>query len=67
MGGQYPDPFCRSMHGGYWGVNRVALNKMRVLPGSRKGCGDITSRSGFFLHGGIMSRSSLRIYRYRKF
>jgi hypothetical protein len=57
LGGSYTDPFGRSLHGGDWGAGRVALNKIRVLPGPR-GCGNTATRSGFYLHGGIMPGSS---------
>lgn len=56
-GGHYTDPFGASLHGGDWGAGRVALNKIRVLPGSR-GCGNTATRSGFYLHGGVMPGSS---------
>lgn len=56
LGGQYTDPFGRSLHGGDWGAGRVALNKIRVLPS--RTCGNTNARSGFYLHGGIMPGSS---------
>lgn len=56
-GGHYTDPFGASLHGGDWGSGRVALNPVRILPG-RRGCGNTRTRSGFYLHGGIMPGSS---------
>lgn len=57
-GGSFTDPFGRSLHGGDWGAGRVALHKIRVLPSPMRGCGNTATRSGFFLHGGIMPGSS---------
>jgi uncharacterized protein DUF4157 len=46
----------RAIHAGDWGTGRVALNPRGRL---RQGpCGDVTKRSGFFLHGGILAGSS---------
>jgi hypothetical protein len=56
-GGSHTDPFGASLHGGDWGAGRVALRKIRVVRG-RRGCGDTTTRSGFYLHGGVMPGSS---------
>lgn len=56
-GGHYTDPFGASLHGGDWGSGRIALNPIRILPG-RRGCGNTQTRSGFYLHGGIMPGSS---------
>lgn len=56
-GGSFTDPFGASLHGGDWGAGRVAVNKIRVLPG-RRGCGNTATRSGFYLHGGVMPGSS---------
>jgi hypothetical protein len=57
LGGHYTDPFGAGLHGGDWGSGRVALNPVRILPG-KKGCGDTKTRSGFFLHGGVLPGSS---------
>jgi hypothetical protein len=56
LGGSYTDPFGASLHGGDWGAGRVPLTKIRVLPSPF--CGNTSTRSGFFLHGGIMPGSS---------
>lgn len=56
-GGTHTDPFGASLHGGDWGAGRVALRKIRVRPG-RRGCGNTATRSGFYLHGGVMPGSS---------
>lgn len=56
LGGQFTDPFGKAIHGGDWGAGRVELKRVRVLPS--KDCGDTASRSGFYLHGGIMPGSS---------
>lgn len=55
-GGDYTDPFGRSLHGGDWGAGRVALNPVRILPS--RFCGNPRTRSGFYLHGGILAGSS---------
>jgi Domain of unknown function (DUF4157) len=57
LGGHYTDPFGTSLHGGDWGSGRVALRPVKILPG-KKGCGDTKTRSGFFLHGGVLPGSS---------
>jgi hypothetical protein len=57
LGGHYTDPLGASLHGGDWGAGRVALEKIRVLPG-RRGCGNTATRSGFYLHGGVIPGSS---------
>ncbi len=56
MGGRFIDPFGNPLHGGDWGAGRVALRPMRVLPARL--CGNTATRSGFYLHGGIMPGSS---------
>ena len=46
----------RTVHAGDWGAGRVALaprGRLRQGP-----IGDVTRRSGFFLHGGVLSGSS---------
>lgn len=46
----------REVHAGDWGSGRVALHPRGQL---RQGqCGDVTTRDGFFLHGGNLSGSS---------
>jgi Protein of unknown function (DUF2778) len=56
LGGTYVDPRGVSLHGGDWGAGRVALAPIRLLPS--RFCGDTATRSGFFLHGGVMPGSS---------
>lgn len=56
-GSEFTDPFGQSMHGGDWGAGRVPLQPVSIKPGP-KGCGNTSSRSGFYLHGGIMPGSS---------
>jgi hypothetical protein len=56
LGGDYVDPKGVTLHGGDWGAGRVRLNPIRVLPS--KFCGNTATRSGFFLHGGVMPGSS---------
>jgi hypothetical protein len=56
-GGHFTDPFGVALHGGDWGAGRVGLTPMRILAG-RRGCGNTRTRSGFFLHGGILTGSS---------
>jgi hypothetical protein len=56
-GGSFTDPFGVSLHGGDWGAGRVPLAPVSIVPGP-KGCGNTKSRSGFFLHGGVMPGSS---------
>lgn len=46
----------RSIHSGDWGTGRVALSPQGRL--NQGPIGDVTKRSGFFLHGGILSGSS---------
>lgn len=53
----FTDPFGNPMHGGDWGAGRVALTPVSIKPGP-KGCGNTGSRSGFYLHGGILPGSS---------
>jgi hypothetical protein len=57
LGGHYTDPFGASLHGGDWGSGRVELKPKTILPG-KKGCGNTKTRSGFFLHGGVLPGSS---------
>jgi hypothetical protein len=56
-GGNYTDPFGVSLHGGDWGAGRVPLTPVSVVA-APKGCGNTKTRSGFFLHGGVMPGSS---------
>jgi hypothetical protein len=53
--GEFVDPSGSSLHGD-WGAARAALNPVKIEPS--KFCGDPSSRSGFFLHGGVMPGSS---------
>jgi hypothetical protein len=45
----------RSVHSGDWGAGRVHLNPVRTEPGP---CGNVSRRSAFFLHGGLLRGSS---------
>jgi hypothetical protein len=45
----------RSVHSGDWGAGRVHLRPVRIKPGP---CGNVSRRSGFFLHGGLLRGSS---------
>ena len=56
-GGRFTDPSGASLHGGDWGAGRVALRPRRILAGP-PGCGNTRVRSGFFLHGGVLTGSS---------
>lgn len=56
LGGSFIDPFGRTMHGGDWGAGRVPLRVIQIEP-SKYG-GNTSARSGFYLHGGIMSGSA---------
>ncbi|GAC1621933.1 MAG: hypothetical protein NVS4B5_14030 [Vulcanimicrobiaceae bacterium] len=51
----YVDPDGLALHGD-WGAARAALRPIKLLPS--KFCGSTASRSGFYLHGGIMPGSS---------
>ena len=53
--GQYVDPSGLDLHGD-WGAARAALTPVRVTPS--KFCGSTAARSGFYLHGGVMTGSS---------
>jgi hypothetical protein len=53
--GEYVDPSGLDLHGD-WGAGRAALTPIRVLPS--KFCGSTSARSGFYLHGGVMTGSS---------
>ena len=53
--GEYVDPKGLSLHGD-WGAARGALNPIRIEP-SKFG-GSTATRSGFYLHGGVMPGSS---------
>ncbi len=53
--GSFTDPFGSSMHGGDWGDGRVVLRPVKIEPGP---CGSTSSRSGFYLHGGVLPGSS---------
>jgi hypothetical protein len=52
---EYVDPSALALHGD-WGTARAPLRPVRILPA--KLCGSTTSRSGFYLHGGVMPGSS---------
>ncbi|MGW2254966.1 eCIS core domain-containing protein [Kitasatospora sp. NPDC001660] len=56
-GGNFTDPFGTSLHGGDWGAGRVPLSPVTIVP-APKGCGNTKTRSGFYLHGGVMPGSS---------
>jgi hypothetical protein len=56
LGGSFTDPLGHSLHGGDWGSGRVALEPRRIVPS--RFCGNTRSRSGFFLHGGVLPGSS---------
>jgi hypothetical protein len=53
--GQYVDPSGLDLHGD-WGAARAALTPIAIAPS--KFCGSTASRSGFYLHGGVMTGSS---------
>lgn len=53
--GEFVDPAGLGLHGD-WGSARVALTPMSIKPS--RFCGDTAARSGFYLHGGIMTGSS---------
>jgi hypothetical protein len=53
--GEYVDPAGASLHGD-WGAARAPLRPVRIVPA--KLCGATGSRSGFYLHGGVMPGSS---------
>lgn len=53
--GEFVDPSGLDLHGD-WGAARAALTPLRVLPS--RFCGVTSARSGFYLHGGIMTGSS---------
>ena len=50
--GTYADPSGLDLHGD-WGAARAPLHPVRLLPSSF--CGSTTARSGFYLHGGVMT------------
>jgi uncharacterized protein DUF4157 len=52
---EYVDPSGLALHGD-WGAARAPLRPVRIVPA--KLCGSTTSRSGFYLHGGVMPGSS---------
>jgi hypothetical protein len=56
LGGDFLDPFGSNLHGGDWGAGRVALTPVTISPSTF--CGSTGSRSGFFLHGGVLPGSS---------
>lgn len=56
-GGTFTDPFGVSLHGGDWGAGRAPLAPVRIVP-APPGHGSTTTRSGFYLHGGVMPGSS---------
>jgi hypothetical protein len=53
--GEYADPSGLDLHGD-WGAARVALSPKTIVPA--KFCGNTRARSGFYLHGGVMTGSS---------
>lgn len=53
--GSYADPSGLDLHGD-WGSGRVALAPKHIVPS--KFCGNTAARSGFYLHGGVMTGSS---------
>jgi hypothetical protein len=57
-GGSHTDPMGRSLHGGDWGAGRVALAPVRIARNRFASCGNTRSRSGFYLHGGLLAGSS---------
>lgn len=54
--GEYVDPSGLDLHGD-WGAARMALTPSGALTPARF-CGNTGSRSGFYLHGGVMAGSS---------
>jgi hypothetical protein len=52
---EYVDPSGSALHGD-WGAARAPLRPIRIVP--TKTCGNTGSRSGFYLHGGVMPGSS---------
>ena len=56
LSGKLKDPWGDEMHGD-WGAGRVALSPISRKP-AKKGCGNTQSRSGFYLHGGVLPGSS---------
>jgi hypothetical protein len=55
--GQYVDPSGLDLHGD-WGAGRVALTPVPGTMVAAKFCGSTSARSGFYLHGGVMTGSS---------
>jgi hypothetical protein len=53
--GEFVDPVGLGLHGD-WGAGRAALTPVRILPS--RFCGNTAARSGFYLHGGVMTGSS---------
>lgn len=55
-GGHFTDPFGRALHGGDWGAGRVPLTKDSVR--RSRICGNTNTRSGFYIHGGVLGGSA---------
>jgi hypothetical protein len=53
--GEFVDPAGLELHGD-WGAARVALTPLSIKPS--RFCGNTAARSGFYLHGGVMTGSS---------
>jgi hypothetical protein len=52
---EYADPSGLALHGD-WGAARAPLRPLHIVP--EKFCGHTATRSGFYLHGGVMPGSS---------